>query len=45
MIDFQTGDMGGFKIHNKKCDELFCIYNHEEKKLWKVKNAISFRHW
>lgn len=43
VIDFQTGDMGGFKIHNKKCDELFCIYNHEENKIMESEECDFFQ--
>lgn len=31
VIDFETGDMIGFKIEDKKCKELMALYNHEER--------------
>lgn len=43
VIDFQTGDMGGFKINNKKCDELFCIYNHDEKQVVESEECDFFQ--
>lgn len=30
IIDFETGDMAGFKINDGMCEELVALYNHEE---------------
>ena len=33
VIDFETGDLCGFKIIDKKCGEHMCIFNHEEQQV------------
>lgn len=35
VMDFETGDLGGFEIDNKKCCDYFSIFVHEEKKIIK----------
>lgn len=30
VIDFETGDVAGFRIVNGSCEEMISIYNHEE---------------
>lgn len=30
VMDFETGDLCGFKIYDNKCDEHMCIFNHGE---------------
>lgn len=31
IIDFETGDLAGFRVHNETCEDSILIYNHEEK--------------
>ncbi len=33
VIDFETGDVAGFRIKNNKCESMITIYNHEEEKM------------
>lgn len=30
VIDFETGDMAGFRVSEGMCDEMVALYNHEE---------------
>lgn len=31
VIDFETGDLAGFKVNNGICEDSIVLYNHEEK--------------
>lgn len=31
VIDFETGDLAGFKVYNGMCEDSIVLYNHEEK--------------
>lgn len=33
IIDFETGDLAGFKIDNGICKDIIVLYNHEDKTL------------
>lgn len=33
VIDFETGDLGGFNVHNQKCGDNICIFDHEENRI------------
>lgn len=33
IIDFETGDLGGFKVNDKQCNDFFSIFTHEEKRI------------
>ncbi len=33
VIDFETGDVAGFRIKNNKCESTMTMYNHEDKKM------------
>ena len=33
VIDFETGDLCGFKINGNKCGEYMCIFNHDEQQV------------
>ncbi|MBD5136859.1 MAG: SMI1/KNR4 family protein [Lachnospiraceae bacterium] len=32
IIDFETGDLAGFKVYNGRCEDTIVLYNHEEKR-------------
>ena len=31
IIDFETGDLAGFKVNNGICEDIIILYSHEEK--------------
>ncbi|MDE5778889.1 MAG: SMI1/KNR4 family protein [Lachnospiraceae bacterium] len=37
VIDFETGDLAGFKIFNGICEDSIMLYNHEEKTISDIK--------
>jgi len=37
VIDFETGDLAGFKVENGICEDSIALYNHEEKIISDIK--------
>ena len=40
VIDFETGDLAGFRINNGICEDSIVLYNHEEKMLSELKIGL-----
>ena len=40
VIDFETGDLLGFRINNGICEDSMVLYNHEEKMLSELKIGL-----
>ena len=41
VMDFETGDLCGFKIYDNKCGEYMCMFDHEEKQV-REENEYDF---